>query len=170
MPRNTPAPRTDLPAQTLNAIVERVRADGAVTVASLRLGRLAPSAEQALREAVERAGLDTELFAVLQRVGIESIWGLSFVSAVVSNVISNVPAVMLFTRVVPRLPDPTTAWLALAMSSTLAGNLTILGSIANLIVVEGARRHGIAISFVDYLRIGLPVTIATMAFGIWWLA
>lgn len=58
MPRNTPAPRTDLPAQTLNAIVERVRADGAVTVASLRLGRLAPSAEQALREAVERAGLE----------------------------------------------------------------------------------------------------------------
>ena len=56
--------------------------------------------------------------------------GLSAVSALLSNVTSNVPAVMLFTRLVPHLPDPTTSWLALAMSSTLAGNLTLVGSIA----------------------------------------
>jgi len=42
------------------------------------------------------------------------------------------------------------------MSSTLAGNLTLLGSIANLIVVEGAKRHGIRITFVEYLKVGLP--------------
>ena len=53
--------------------------------------------------------------------------------------ISNVPAVMLFTSLVPRLADPHASWLALAMATTLAGNLTVLGSIANLIVVEGAR-------------------------------
>ena len=87
-----------------------------------------------------------------------------------SNLVSNVPAVMLFSRIVPHLPDPGTSWLALAMSSTLAGNLTILGSIANIIVVEGARRRGIVISFGDYLRVGVPVTLATLSFGIWWLS
>jgi Na+/H+ antiporter NhaD/arsenite permease-like protein len=56
------------------------------------------------------------------------------------------------------------------MSSTLAGNLTILGSIANIIVVEGARRRGVVISFRDYLRVGVPVTVATLSFGIWWLS
>ncbi len=56
------------------------------------------------------------------------------------------------------------------MSSTLAGNLTLIGSIANLIVVEGARRQGIRVSFLDYLRVGLPVTVLTIAFGIFWLS
>ena len=107
---------------------------------------------------------------MLQPIGIRSVPGLSIVATVLSNLTSNVPAVMLFTRLVPKLPDPTTAWLALAMSSTLAGNLTLIGSIANLIVVEGARRHGVTIRFLDYLKAGLPITIVTLAFGIWWLS
>ncbi|HEY2906477.1 MAG TPA: hypothetical protein VGJ29_11310 [Vicinamibacterales bacterium] len=61
------------------------------------------------------------------------------------------------------------AWLALAMASTLAGNLTILGSIANLIVVEGAARRGVTVRLSDYFRLGIPVTVATLAFGVWWL-
>jgi Na+/H+ antiporter NhaD/arsenite permease-like protein len=92
------------------------------------------------------------------------------VATLLSNMTSNVPAVMLLSRMIPHLPDPREAWLTLAMASTLAGNLTILGSIANLIVVEGARRRGIRISFLEYLRVGLPVTLLTLAFGIWWLA
>lgn len=119
---------------------------------------------------VERAGLDRRLFALLRPIGIDGVPGLSLASALLSNLTSNVPAVMLFTRVVPHLPDPTTSWLALAMSSTLAGNLTLIGSIANLIVVEGARRRGIHVSFMDYLRVGLPVTVLTIAFGVWWLS
>jgi Na+/H+ antiporter NhaD/arsenite permease-like protein len=119
---------------------------------------------------IERVGLDRRFFEALRTVGIESVWGLSLVAAALSNLVSNVPAVMLFARVVPHLPDPHTSWLALAMSSTLAGNLTILGSIANLIVVEGARRRGVTITFGEYLRVGLPVTLATIAFGIWWLS
>jgi Na+/H+ antiporter NhaD/arsenite permease-like protein len=119
---------------------------------------------------IEHAGLAERLFAWLQPIGVDRLVGLSLVSAALSNLISNVPAVMVFTSVVPRLPNPTESWLALAMSSTLAGNLTILGSIANLIVVERARAMGVTISFLDYLRVGLPITIATMAFGIWWLA
>jgi Na+/H+ antiporter NhaD/arsenite permease-like protein len=119
---------------------------------------------------VEAAGVDRWLFDLLQPIGIGTVWGLSAVAAILSNLTSNVPAVMLFSRMVPRLADPQGAWLALAMSSTLAGNLTILGSIANLIVVEGAGRRGIRISFTDYLRVGLPVTLATLSFGAWWLS
>ncbi len=118
----------------------------------------------------ERAGLDRQFFEWLQPVGVTTTAGLTVTVAVLSNVISNVPAVMLFSRLVPHLPDPHTAWLALAMASTLAGNLTLLGSIANLIVTEGARREGIRVGFMDYLKVGGPVTIVTLAFGVWWLA
>ena len=62
-----------------------------------------------------------------------------------------------------------TAWLALAMSSTLAGNLTVLGSVANLIVVEWARKDGVDISFWQYARVGIPVTITTLLIGVGWL-
>jgi Na+/H+ antiporter NhaD/arsenite permease-like protein len=118
---------------------------------------------------IEQAGLDERFFAWLAPVGIETVWGLSLVSAILSNAISNVPAVMVFTKIVPQLADPGTAWLALAMSSTLAGNLTLLGSIANLIVLEGARRQGEGFGFADYLKVGLPVTLLTLAVGIAWL-
>jgi Na+/H+ antiporter NhaD/arsenite permease-like protein len=56
------------------------------------------------------------------------------------------------------------------MSSTFAGNLTLIGSVANLIVAERARKEGVTISFLAYLRIGLPLTLASLAFGTWWLA
>ena len=101
---------------------------------------------------VERVGLAQRLFDLLQPVGLHTIAGLSIVTTIVSNVISNVPAVMLLSRLVPHLPDPHTSWLTLAMSSTLAGNLTLVGSIANLIVLEGARRHGVEITFWEILQ------------------
>lgn len=119
---------------------------------------------------IEQAGLDRAFFDVLQPIGVSTVWGLSLVAALLSNLTSNVPAVMLFTRIVPQLPDPTHSWLTLAMSSTLAGNLTLLGSIANLIVVEGARRHGIRITFGEYLKVGVPVTIITLVVGALWLS
>lgn len=119
---------------------------------------------------VEHAGLVERLFVYLQPIGIETTLGLTVVATVLSNLISNVPAVMLFKSLIPTWADPQTAWLTLAMASTLAGNLTLVGSIANLIVLQGARRHGITISFWDYTRVGLPVTLATLAFGVWWLS
>ena len=119
--------------------------------------------------AAARAGIDRRLFELLRPLGMETVAGLSATAAALSNVVSNVPAVMLFIPLVPRLPDPQRAWLALAMSSTLAGNLTIVGSIANLIVVEGARRSGVHVSLGDYMKVGVPVTLATLAFGVWWL-
>ena len=118
---------------------------------------------------VERARIDQMFFGWVRPLGVETKVGLTLMSALLSNLVSNVPAVMLFTRIVPSLPHPDTGWLVLAMSSTLAGNLTILGSIANLIVVEGARRHGIKIGFVDYLKLGVPLTILTLLVGVLWL-
>jgi len=67
------------------------------------------------------------------------------------------------------IPDPRAGWLALAMSSTLAGNLTITGSVANIIVVERASAEGVHVGFREYFRVGLPVTLATLALGSAWL-
>ena len=120
--------------------------------------------------AAERAGIDRRLFDVLAPLGLHTVAGLPATVAVLSNAVSNVPAVMLFTHLVPTLPDPHRAWLVLAMASTLAGNLTILGSIANLIVVEGARRHSVAIGFWDYAKVGIPLTLCTLGLGVWWLS
>jgi Na+/H+ antiporter NhaD/arsenite permease-like protein len=96
---------------------------------------------------------------------------LSLVSAVLSNLVSNVPAVLLFKPIIPVMPAAAQqgAWLSLAMSSTLAGNLTVLGSVANLIVVEHARRDRVMISFWEYCRVGIPTTILTLSLGVGWL-
>ena len=119
---------------------------------------------------VERVGLAQKLFDLMAPIGLHTTAGLTIVTAIVSNVISNVPAVMLLARIVPQLPAPESSWLTLAMASTLAGNLTLVGSIANLIVLQGARRHDVDIGFWDYCKVGIPVTLLTLAFGAWWLA
>jgi Na+/H+ antiporter NhaD/arsenite permease-like protein len=85
---------------------------------------------------------------------------------VLSNLVSNVPAVILWLPVVPKAPQPGFIWLVIAMSSTFAGNLTLLGSMANLIVAERAETRGVALPFVDYLKAGVPVTLLTLAWGI----
>ena len=95
---------------------------------------------------------------------------MSLISAGLSNLVSNVPAVLLMEPVLKAIPAESqeTAWLALAMSSTFAGNLTVLGSVANLIVMESARREGVNISFWEYCKAGVPLTILTLALGIGW--
>jgi Na+/H+ antiporter NhaD/arsenite permease-like protein len=118
----------------------------------------------------EAAGVAERLFSFLRPLGIATTGGLTATTAVLSNAVSNVPAVMLMVPLVPDLPEPSRAWLVLAMASTLAGNLTILGSIANLIVVEGARRRGVTIRFWDYARVGIPLSCLTLALGAWWLS
>ena len=77
------------------------------------------------------------------------------------------PAVLLFKKVVPTFGEPVRAWLVLAMASPLAGNLTILGSVAKLIVVEAAREEWVVIGFREYARVGGPLTVVTLALG--WL-
>ena len=95
---------------------------------------------------------------------------VSGLSVVLSNLVSNVPAVLLFKPLMEVMPHRELAWLALAMSSTLAGNLTVLGSVANLIVVENARRAGTELSFLEYLKVGVPLTVLTTLVGVAWLA
>jgi Na+/H+ antiporter NhaD/arsenite permease-like protein len=117
---------------------------------------------------VERSGLAK---AALESIGSRTVGHPVFlvsVSALLSNLVSNVPAVLLLKPVMASMPDSETAWLLLAMSSTLAGNLTILGSIANIIVVEGARPR-VTIGFVEYLKVGVPLTLATIVAGALWL-
>ncbi|MBU1169970.1 MAG: anion transporter [Proteobacteria bacterium] len=91
---------------------------------------------------------------------------LTGLSAVLSNIFSNVPAVML---VIPCLdPIHLESWYILAVSSTFAGNLFLLGSIANLIVVEKAEAQGVMISFKEHARIGIPVTLLSLAILVVW--
>jgi Na+/H+ antiporter NhaD/arsenite permease-like protein len=120
--------------------------------------------------AIEEIGLSQQLFRLTQPLAEQSVASLSLVSALLSNLISNVPAVLLFRPVIPQFPNSQQAWLTLAMATTLAGNLTLLGSVANLIVAEIARRWGITLSFTEYLRAGLPITIATLITGVLWLS
>jgi Na+/H+ antiporter NhaD/arsenite permease-like protein len=117
---------------------------------------------------LEKTPLAADLFAAAGRFHLERTAPLTAFAAVLSNLVSNVPAVLVFKGFVPRLPDAAHAWLTLAMSSTLAGNLTVLGSVANLIVVERARRE-VRISFWEYARAGVPLTLVTLAAGVWLL-
>lgn len=115
--------------------------------------------------AVEQTGLAAEVLGWASAAGLHRPLVLTVVTAVLSNLVSNVPAVLLFKSVVPAFGEPVRAWLLLAMASTLAGNLTILGSVANLIVVEAARGDRVAIGFWEYARAGVPITLVTLAFG-----
>ncbi|MDC4223584.1 MAG: anion transporter [Candidatus Manganitrophus sp.] len=90
---------------------------------------------------------------------------LSGVTLVLSNLVSNVPAVVLLEPFVESLPNSDLGWLTLAMSSTLAGNLTLVGSVANLIVVSLARPE-VEISFWEYLKVGAILTLLTIGVGV----
>jgi Na+/H+ antiporter NhaD/arsenite permease-like protein len=91
---------------------------------------------------------------------------VSGVMVTLSNLISNVPAVILWRHTVPDLPNPDLLWRVLAMSSTFGGNLLLIGSMANLIVAERAETRGVRIGFAEYARVGVPVTMLTLAWGI----
>lgn len=103
-----------------------------------------------------------EIMVTPDLMGITSI---SVVSTIVSQVVSNVPLTMLVIPVIQNVPGDT-LWIALAAGSTLGGNLTIIGAVANIIVVEIARREGVNISFVEFLKIGVVVTVITVGLAI----
>src|SRR5438552_952066 len=91
---------------------------------------------------------------------------VSGVMLVLSNLISNVPAVLLWRTTVPQLPHPDLMWRVVAMSATFAGNLLLIGSMANLIVAERAESRGVRIGFREYARVGIPVTVLTLLWGV----
>ena len=118
----------------------------------------------------QHALLTPDVLAAANRLHLDQVPALSAVTAVLSNLVSNVPAVLVLRPFVDSLHDRDTAWLVVATASTLAGNFTVLGSIANLIVVQKAALRGVSISFWDYFKVGLPLTVLTLAVGTLWLS
>ncbi|PYJ90840.1 MAG: anion transporter [Verrucomicrobia bacterium] len=92
-------------------------------------------------------------------------WNLAWFSVAGSNVFSNVPFVLVAANWIARFSEPLVMWKVLALATTFAGNLTIVGSVANMIVVESAREH-LEVGFWDYARFGIPITILTTAAGV----
>jgi Na+/H+ antiporter NhaD/arsenite permease-like protein len=95
---------------------------------------------------------------------------LALATAILSNLVSNVPAVLALKPFIAGLHDQAPAWLVVAMASTLAGNFSILGSVANLIVVQRARAEGVQIGFWTYCMVGAPLTVASICVGLALLA
>lgn len=117
---------------------------------------------------VERTPLPAWLLGLLPADARDAPLALAGATLVLSNVVSNVPAVLLLKGWAALAADAERAWLVLAMTSTLAGNLTLVGSVANLIVVEQSRGRA-RIGFWSYARVGVPVTLVTLAIGLGWL-
>jgi Na+/H+ antiporter NhaD/arsenite permease-like protein len=118
---------------------------------------------------IEKTSLENDLAALAGQLHLDNVFLLSGFSAILSNLVSNVPAVLVFKPLVGHLGNPTRAWLTLAMSSTLAGNLTLLGSVANLIVAQQARAK-VRIGFWQYFSVGAPLSVLTILFGAAWIA
>jgi Na+/H+ antiporter NhaD/arsenite permease-like protein len=116
----------------------------------------------------ENAGIVREFLQIAEYWNLHKLGVFTVAVSLLSNVVSNVPAVMLLKSLVPNFSNPHTAWLVLAMASTLAGNLTITGSIANIIVIESAKPDA-KIGFWEYFRVGLPITVMTLIVGWAWL-
>ena len=116
----------------------------------------------------ENAGITNKLLEVAHHWNLQNMGVFTITVAALCNVVNNVPAVMLLKALVPGFANPRTAWMVLAMASTLAGNLTITGSVANIIVVETAKPE-IEIRFQDYVKAGVPLTLMTLLVGWAWL-
>jgi Na+/H+ antiporter NhaD/arsenite permease-like protein len=107
-------------------------------------------------------GIPTLLMEAMASQGltITNPFALTGISTLISNLVSNVPAAMLLVQFLdPGVPEQ---WYVLALSSTFAGNLIIIGSIANLIVIEQARKFQIEISFKEHARAGIPITLFSL--------
>jgi Na+/H+ antiporter NhaD/arsenite permease-like protein len=92
-------------------------------------------------------------------------WNLAWFSELGSNLFSNVPFVLVAGKWVGNFSNPELMWKVMALATTFAGNLTIIGSVANIIVVESARAHT-EIGFWDYAKYGVPVTVLTSIVGL----
>jgi len=119
-------------------------------------------------EGLNLTGLPDQAYARVRGVfgttTVAQAWNLAWFSALGSNIFSNVPFVLVAGKRISNFADPTLMWKVMALATTFAGNLTLLGSVANLIVVESARRH-CEVGFWDYAKFGIPVTLLTTAAG-----
>jgi Na+/H+ antiporter NhaD/arsenite permease-like protein len=122
-----------------------------------------------LNGAMKEQGLTQTAFGHVAASGIDlqNLFTLSSVTLALSNLVSNVPAVILLQTTIQ--PENHQAWYLLALVSTWAGNLTLVGSIANLIVAESASAYGIRLDLKTYCRLGIPLTLITVVLGTLWL-
>ena len=119
-------------------------------------------------EGLNTTGLPDQVYSHLRGVfgatETSQAWNLTWFSVAGSNIFSNVPFVLVAGKWIPNFANPALMWKVLALATTFAGNLTILGSVANIIVVESARGH-CEVGFWDYARFGIPITILTTVAG-----
>ena len=101
----------------------------------------------------------------LGKTGSSQIVHFSIFSVIASNLVSNVPFVLLSATWIDKFIDPKTMWYALAMSSTFAGNLTIMGSVANMIVMELSKEY-VHVRFWDFFKVGFTTTLVSTIIGI----
>jgi Na+/H+ antiporter NhaD/arsenite permease-like protein len=124
----------------------------------------------AVTGALRDTGIPYQFVATLRVHGLmpDNLALLTPLTLLMSNTIGNVPSVILILQtwndVAPEV------LYGLALLSTFAGNLLLVGSLANLIVVERAANFGVRISFAEHARIGIPITLISMAFAVSWLA
>jgi Na+/H+ antiporter NhaD/arsenite permease-like protein len=118
---------------------------------------------------LKKSMLSPGVVTAVERLRLEDIPVLSGITALLSNIVSNVPAVLVLKPFIAQLQNQQQAWLSVAMASTLAGNFAIVGSVANLIVVQRARAQNVEIGFWEYSRVGAPLTVVTIGVGIFWL-
>jgi len=111
------------------------------------------------------AALAHEAAPALAHHGLGGALALSGVMLVLSNLVSNVPAVLLASPVVLAAGGLRETWLIVAMSATLAGNLVLIGSMANLIVAERAATRGARLGFLEYARVGIPLSLLSIVWG-----
>jgi len=119
-------------------------------------------------EALNGTGLPDQIYGGVHRVfgasTASQAWNFAWFSALGSNIFSNVPFVLVASKWIGNLSQPELIWKVMALATTFAGNLTILGSVANIIVIQSARHH-VEVGFWDYARFGIPVTILTTVVG-----
>jgi Na+/H+ antiporter NhaD/arsenite permease-like protein len=111
---------------------------------------------------IRESGLLAQFLATVRPVGLGEPLGFSVATAVLSNLVSNVPAVILLAP----LATAPNQWFTLAAVSTLAGNATLLGAAANVIVAEEARARGSAFEVGRFVAFGLPLTVVTLALSV----
>ena len=138
VPRRRPARRRGPPRRGGDAPLARGQPEAALRARRLDAAR-AFTGLFVVVGGVEKAGLADRMPALLAPLRSDTVWGLTAVTAILSNVVSNVPAVMVLKSAAPRLGHGDGPWLTLAMASTLGGNLTLPGSLATIIVVERAQ-------------------------------
>lgn len=120
-------------------------------------------------EGIEKVHLPEIAVNILTSHGIELTgpYVLTAVTTAMSNLVSNVPATMLLIKFLD--PAQVSQWYILALASTFAGNLFVIGSIANLIVIEQARGYGVIIGFREHARAGVPITLVSLSVLIGWI-